>query len=57
MSLEIEGVRIAVISNETHSILLEFIKFRHFKRYYLEFDYDWDKLEYLEKNIFRLDLC
>lgn len=49
MTLEIEGSRIAVISDETYSILLEFMKFRHFKRYYFEFEYDWDKLEYLEK--------
>lgn len=49
MILEIEGVRQAVISDETYSILLEFLKFRHFKRYYFEFDYDWDKLEFLEK--------
>ena len=49
MILEIEGVRKAVISDETYSILLEFLKFRHFKRYYFEFDYDWDKLEFLEK--------
>ncbi len=45
MILEIEGVRKAVISDETYSNLLEFLKFRHFKRYYFEFDYDWDKLE------------
>ena len=49
MSLEIEGVRKAVVSDETHSILFEFMKFRHFTRYYFEFDYDWDKLEFLEK--------
>jgi len=49
MTLEIEGARKAVISDETYSILLEFLKFRHFKRYYFEFDYDWDKLEFLEK--------
>ncbi len=49
MTLEIEGARKAVISDQTYSILLEFLKFRHFKRYYFEFDYDWDKLEFLEK--------
>lgn len=49
MTLEIEGARKAVISDETCSILLEFMKFRHFKRYYFEFEYDWDKLEFLEK--------
>jgi len=54
MILEIEGVRKAVISDETYSILLEFLKFRHFKRYYFEFDYDWDKLEFLEKKYSQL---
>lgn len=49
MTLEIEGARKAVISDQTYSILLEFLKFRHFKRHYFEFDYDWDKLEFLEK--------
>ena len=49
MTLEIEGVRKAVVSDETYSILFEFMKFRHFTRYYFEFDYDWDKLEFLEK--------
>lgn len=23
--------------------------FRHFRRYYFELEYDWDKLEYLQK--------
>lgn len=49
MTLEIEGIRVAVISDKTRGILLEFLKFRHFKRYYFEFDLDWDKLKYLEK--------
>ena len=49
MTLEIEGIRKAVISDTTYSILSEFMKFRHFKRYYFEFDYDWDKLEFFEK--------
>jgi hypothetical protein len=49
MTLEIAGVRKAVISDRTYMILLEFMKFRHFKRYYFESDYDWDKLEFLEK--------
>lgn len=49
MTLEIGGVRKAVISDSTYPILLEFMKFRHFKRYYFESDYDWDKLEFLEK--------
>jgi hypothetical protein len=49
MTIDIEGVRKAVISDQTYTILVELMKFRHFKRYYFEFDYDWDKLEFLEK--------
>jgi hypothetical protein len=49
MTLEISDIRSQVISDKTHSILLELLRFRHFRRYYFEFDYDWDKLEYLEK--------
>jgi hypothetical protein len=49
MTLEIQGIRKAVISDETYIILVELMKFRHFRRYYFEFDYDWDKLEFLEK--------
>jgi hypothetical protein len=54
MTLEIEDIRIAVISDKTRSLLEEFLKFRHFKRYYFEFEYDWDKLEYLEKKYNKL---
>ena len=25
------------------------MKFRHFRRYYFELEYDWDKLDYLQK--------
>jgi hypothetical protein len=32
------------------------MKFRHFKRYYFEFDYDWDKLEFLEKKYHQVQL-
>ncbi|MDZ7260597.1 MAG: hypothetical protein ONB05_00555 [candidate division KSB1 bacterium] len=49
MTLQIVGVREAVISNETYNILLELLKFRYFKRYYFEFDYDWDKIEFIQK--------
>jgi len=49
MTIDIEGVRKAVISDQSYAILVELMKFRHFKRYYFEFDYDWDKLEFLEK--------
>ena len=49
MTLQIDGVRSAVITNETYNILLELLKFRHFKRYYFDFNYDWDKLDFIQK--------
>ncbi len=49
MTISIDGIRERVLSDDTHDILLEFLKFRHFRRYYFEFNYDWDKLEFLQK--------
>ena len=47
MTLEVEGVRTAAVSEETLSPLFELLKFRHFKRYYFELEYDWDRLDFL----------
>lgn len=49
MTLSIEGVRVAVLSDGSASDLNELMKFRHFRRYYYELEYDWDKIEYLQK--------
>jgi len=49
MTLRIDGVRSAVITEKTYNILLELLKFRHFKRYYFDFNYDWDKLLFIQK--------
>jgi hypothetical protein len=49
MVLEIPDYRPRVISDATFRTLLEFLKFRHFTRYYFELDYDWDKLHFLIK--------
>jgi hypothetical protein len=49
MSLEIPGIRERVLSDATAQLLEEIMKFRHFKRYYFEFNCDWDRLEYLVK--------
>ena len=51
MALEIEQVRPRVLSDESVRTLGELLRFRHFKRYYLEFDYDWDRLEFLRKKL------
>lgn len=47
MVLDIDKIRPRVISDEVYSILMEFLKFRHFMRYYCEMNYDWDKLLFL----------
>jgi len=47
MTLSIAGVREAVIRDSTQALLLEFLKFRHFARYYYDISYDWDRLDYL----------
>ena len=47
MLLEKKSVRPRVLSDESHRLLTELMRFRHFKRYYLELDYDWEKLQYL----------
>ena len=47
MTLEIEGIRTAAVSEEAFSPLFELLKFRHFKRYYFELEYDWDRLDFL----------
>jgi hypothetical protein len=49
MTLRVERVREPVISDHTQSLLGELLKFRHFRRYYFEIEYDWDKLDYLQK--------
>ena len=47
MTLTIPGIRKRVISDDTFRDLEELLRSRHFKRYYFEFDYDWDRLELL----------
>ena len=49
MVLEIPGERAALLSEISYQASGELLRFRHFKRYYLEFDYDWDRLELVEK--------
>ena len=49
MTLHIEGVRDPVLGEKTAKQLGELMRFRHFRRYYFELEYDWDKLDYLQK--------
>lgn len=47
MCIEVPGIRKAVLSSESYALLDELRRFRHFKRHYYDFDYNWRKLEYL----------
>lgn len=49
MTIELPSIRPRVLSDETQRLLRELLRFRHFKRYYFEFEYDWDRLEFLRK--------
>jgi hypothetical protein len=51
MTLTIKGVREKVIGEETYGLLFELLKFRHFKRYYFQMNWDWDKIEFLQKKL------
>ena len=51
MTLHIEGIRIPAVSDEAYTDLRELQRFRHFKRYYFELEYDWDRIEYLLKKL------
>lgn len=51
MTYEIIDIRPKIISPDTYRILFEFLKFRHFTRYYFQIDYDWDKIKYLCKKL------
>ncbi len=47
MNLSISGVRERAVSDELYGVLLELMRFRHFKRYYFELEYDRSKIDYL----------
>lgn len=49
MALEIPGIRPAVIDQKSYELLDEFLRFRHFRRYYFNLSYDWDKIQLLLK--------
>ena len=51
MTLEIPGIRRAVLSDECYHQLEEFLRFRDFKRYYYDYNYDRDKMLFLEKKL------
>lgn len=55
MTLQIDGIRESVISENTFIILLELLKFRHFQRYFFDINYDPDKIIFLEKKLIQIN--
>lgn len=47
MRLSIHGEREAVLQERTLSGLRELLRFRHFRRYYVEMEYDWTRIDFL----------
>ncbi|MCX7023676.1 MAG: hypothetical protein NT080_03550 [Spirochaetes bacterium] len=51
MTFRIESVRIPAVSESNYGPLLELQIFRHFRRYYFELEYDWDRIDSLVKKL------
>lgn len=47
MTLEIEGVRAKVVGDRNLVRLRELLRFRHFRRHYVEMEYDWTRVDFL----------
>ena len=47
MNLEIEGIRTKVVGDRNLVRLRELLRFRHFRRYYVEMEYDWARIDFL----------
>ncbi|GAB6059704.1 ribonuclease toxin HepT-like protein [Desulfonatronum parangueonense] len=51
MRMEVPGMRTAVIRDEVHDALVELMRFRHFRRYYFEMNYDMEKIDFLLRKL------
>jgi hypothetical protein len=49
MAIAVPGVRVPILGDETQALLAELLRFRHFKRYYFDIGYDWDRLDFVGK--------
>lgn len=49
MIIEIPGIRKALLTDRSYNLLKEIMRFRHFKTYYFELDYDKDRIDFIEK--------
>ena len=51
MRIAIPGLREPVIRDEVHDALQELMRFRHFRRYYFEMNYDMAKIDFLRQKL------
>lgn len=51
MMISVKGERVEVIRETTFICLDEIRRFRHFNRYYYNFNYDWDRIDFLIKKM------
>ena len=51
MNLSIPKVRDKVVGDKNLSKLRELLRFRHFRRYYVEVEYDWLRIDFLLRTI------
>ena len=49
MRIEIPGIRKALLTDRSYNMLKEIMRFRHFKTYYFELEYDKDRIDFIEK--------
>ena len=54
MTIEVPGIRQPLITRETYGHLAELMRFRHFKRHYVEQQYDWDRIDALTRTYEKL---
>ena len=47
MNLEIEGIRAKVVGDRNLVRLRELLRFRHFRRCFVEMEYDWARIDFL----------
>ena len=48
MNLEVPGIRKRLLSDSTYELMGELMRFRHFKHYYVEREYDRERMRLLE---------
>jgi hypothetical protein len=54
MTIEIEHIRPALLSQSSYEDLQELMRFRHFKRYYFTFAFDWERVDEMSRRLFRV---